>query len=305
MDPRQILPEARSVVAMAFRIMRGSLRGVEEGTFFSNYSSMGYGGLSWLYMPMVVLNLSKFIEDHGHEAVPYGHLSPWRGITGGGSLKADFSRPVAPGRAQPDVMVHLRIAAFLSGLGEIGYSKLLLTPEFGPRQRIGIVITEAPLEPDPLYDGAQLCDRCMACARECPGDAIPRDSTVRARLAGREVEWAEIDIKNCDVAFRGADPQQPVGGGDGPAYAQVWGEQWGHGSWSPFHTKPHNVYTHGQAICAGRGCIRACMVHLEERGVLRNEFETPFRRRKPWTVDWSAPALPAEDPYRDWRGEQQ
>ena len=38
-DPRQIMPEARSVIAMAFRVMRGSLRGVEEGTFFSNYSS--------------------------------------------------------------------------------------------------------------------------------------------------------------------------------------------------------------------------------------------------------------------------
>ncbi len=44
MDPMQIMPEARSVIAMAFRVMRGSLRGIEEGTFFSNYSSMGYGG---------------------------------------------------------------------------------------------------------------------------------------------------------------------------------------------------------------------------------------------------------------------
>ena len=40
MDPRQIMPEAKSVIAMAFRVMRGSLRGIEEGNFFSNYSSM-------------------------------------------------------------------------------------------------------------------------------------------------------------------------------------------------------------------------------------------------------------------------
>ena len=44
MDPRQIMPEARSMIVVAFRVMRGSLRGIEEGTFFSNYSAMGYGG---------------------------------------------------------------------------------------------------------------------------------------------------------------------------------------------------------------------------------------------------------------------
>src|SRR5690554_5091790 len=72
MDPRQIMPEAQSIIAMAFRVNRGSLRGIEEGTFFSNYSSMGYGGLTYLYMPMVVINLAKLIEDDGWEAIPYG-----------------------------------------------------------------------------------------------------------------------------------------------------------------------------------------------------------------------------------------
>jgi len=43
MDPRQIMPEAKSVIGMVFRVMRGSLRGIEEGTFFSNYSAMHPG----------------------------------------------------------------------------------------------------------------------------------------------------------------------------------------------------------------------------------------------------------------------
>ncbi len=59
MDPRQIMPEAKSLIAMAFRVMRGSLRGIEEGTFFSNYAAMGYGGLTYLYIPLTVINLSK------------------------------------------------------------------------------------------------------------------------------------------------------------------------------------------------------------------------------------------------------
>ena len=74
MDPRQIMPEAKSLIAMAFRVMRGSLRGIEEGTFFSNYAAMGYGGLTYLYIPLTVINLSKYIEDRGYEAVPIGHL---------------------------------------------------------------------------------------------------------------------------------------------------------------------------------------------------------------------------------------
>ena len=93
---------------------------------------MGYGGITYLYMPMTVINLSKFIEDDGWEAIPYGHQSDWRAIDNEGRLKSDFSRPVAPGRAAPDVMVNLRIASYLAGLGEIGFSKMFLTPEFGP-----------------------------------------------------------------------------------------------------------------------------------------------------------------------------
>ena len=29
------------------------------------------------------------------------------------------------------------------------------------------------------------------------------------------------------------------------------------------------------------------MIQLEKRGVLKNKFHTEFRRRPPWTVDWS------------------
>ena len=61
MDPKQIMPKAKSIIALGFRVLRGSLRGVEEGTYFSNYSAMGYGGITYLYMPMTIINLSKMI----------------------------------------------------------------------------------------------------------------------------------------------------------------------------------------------------------------------------------------------------
>ena len=288
MDPRQIMPEAKTVISMAFRVNRGSLRGIEEGTFFSNYSSMGYGGLTYLYMPLVVINLAKFIEDDGYEAIPYGHQSDWRAIGNTGEPRAGYSRPVRPGQAHPDVMVHQRIAAFLSGLGEIGYSKVLLTPEFGPRQRVGIVITEAELEPDPIYDGPKLCNRCMACVKDCPGSAISATKTVQVTLAGHEVEWGELDCEACNIAFRGGEH---VGEGEEGDYMKSEGRSDIRPSnISPFFHKPSNLYNTGQAICGGQGCMRACMIGLEKRGVLHNKFHREFRRRAPWKVDWSTDA---------------
>jgi hypothetical protein len=41
-DPRQIMPKAKSIIGLGFRIHRGLLRGMEEGTYWGGYSSMGY-----------------------------------------------------------------------------------------------------------------------------------------------------------------------------------------------------------------------------------------------------------------------
>jgi len=281
MDPRYIMPEAKSAVVMGFRIFRGSLRGIEEGTFFSNYSSMGYGGLNWLYMPLVVYKLCKIFEDEGYEAIPLGHLSPWRAIDNAGNVQ-EHSVPVRPGLPRPDVMVHHRIAAFLAGLGEIGYSKVFLSPQYGPRQRLGLVLTEAELEPDPIYDGPPLCDRCMLCATNCPGNAISTTKTVKVTVAGHELEWTDLDLEACNIAFRGAVLTEDGEKGDYLANRDDARPSF----ISPFKHKPSNIYIHGQAICGGRGCMRACMIHLEEQGKLSNEFHQPFRRRKPWRIDW-------------------
>ena len=67
--------------------------------------------------------------------------------------------------------------AIQAGLGEYGRHGLLITPEFGPRLRLGKVFTDAPLIPDrPRSFGVkQFCDQCQRCARACPVKAIPFD----------------------------------------------------------------------------------------------------------------------------------
>lgn len=295
MDPRQIMPNAKSIIGVGFRVMRGSLRGIEEGTMFSNYSAMGYGGITYLFMPMVVMNLCRDIEDAGYEALPMGHQSDWRAIDNKGVPRKNYSKPVAPGKAIPDIMVHLRIAAYLCGMGEIGWSKMFLSPEFGPRQRVGIIITEAELEPDPIYAGPNICDRCMACANACPAGAIKKDKSVKVNLAGHEVEWNDLDCDACDRCFTGAQPTDE----EIPKEKQYREPGLGiknfkPGWWSPFFKKPRNLYNTGQAICGARGCTRACIDHLEKRGKLANKFHRPFRPAgyKPWRVEWEPEAQP-------------
>ncbi len=261
-DPRYIFPDAQAMIVLAFRIPRGALRGIEEGTFFVSYCGMGYAGINFVLQPMVLWQVVRFLEQEGYEAVPVQNCFPWCGIhTQTGELRPNWSRPVSPDKPAPDVFIHLRLAAFAAGLGEIGYSKLLLTPEFGPRQRLACILTDAPLDPDPLYEGPQLCDRCMLCVKDCTGGALSETETVKVRIAGVEVEWAKLDVKKCTEAFQNPPPE-----------------------YNPFLGNPSPIYWYGRALEGARGCMRACMVHLEEEGKLRYKFKRPFRVRQPWRI---------------------
>jgi len=62
-----------------------------------------------------------------------------------------------------------------AGLGEIGRMGLLMTPGLGPRVRIAVVTTDAPLKTDkPGYDNTVIdfCMLCKKCARVCPSSSI-------------------------------------------------------------------------------------------------------------------------------------
>jgi len=63
-----------------------------------------------------------------------------------------------------------KLAARLAGLGWIGKSALLITPEHGPRVRWGTVLTDAPLEAGtPMHE---MCRDCSACVKGCPAHAF-------------------------------------------------------------------------------------------------------------------------------------
>jgi ferredoxin len=289
MDLRYAMPEAKSLIVMGFRIMRGSLRGVEEGTFFTNYSAMGYGFINYHVLPMTSRYLARVIEDEGYEAMPIGYHFNWASIknTDGAERPSanggPWSKPVREGLPAPDIFASVRIAAYLAGLGEIGYSKVFLNPVFGPRVRYAMVMTDLELEPDPIMKPGTLCNRCMACVRECPGQAISATETVKIKLGGYEVEWGKLSEWACRDAFVGAEK---VADGEQGDY-MAGSDQYKPSDVSPFYQKPYNIFGTGEAVCCGRGCVRACMINLEQRGVLENKFKQSFRRRPQWTIDWS------------------
>jgi epoxyqueuosine reductase len=63
-----------------------------------------------------------------------------------------------------------KLAAHLAGLGWIGKSCLLITPEFGPRVRFVTILTDAPLEPGKPIN--RKCGKCEVCVTSCPVQAF-------------------------------------------------------------------------------------------------------------------------------------
>jgi len=63
-----------------------------------------------------------------------------------------------------------KLAAHLAGLGWIGKSALLITPQHGPRVRWGTVLTDAPLGVGVPMD--EMCSDCYECVNACPAHAF-------------------------------------------------------------------------------------------------------------------------------------
>lgn len=63
------------------------------------------------------------------------------------------------------------LAGYYAGLGTIGYSHNLITKEYGPRVRLVSVLTDAPVDADPMLE-QELCNQCRLCERKCPNQCF-------------------------------------------------------------------------------------------------------------------------------------
>ena len=306
MHPANIFPEAKSVIVIGRRILRGGWRGIEEGTYWPSYTYFNYHGLlNTVFIPVPQYETACFIEDFGYEAIPYYAAVP----------EAQPPRkPLREGSPPPDVELAIRIAATAAGLGEIGWSKVFLTKRFGPRQRLAAIITDLELEPDPLVEPNSICKLDMACVKGCPG-AIPHvkeGKTVEITIEDMTYRWADVDMGKCVLMYHGGDPRvspfipKSLPGyhfdvtkqelSERAAYKFCW--PMSTGRWGPTEEFPSGYIIEGHAylqkwgvggsygIGGSRGCMRSCMNHLEKHGLIEQTYHGgDFIRRPRWMLD--------------------
>ena len=101
-------------------------------------------GLGYSEDAAVLLSVAQYIRNLGYRAVP----------------------------SMNDTALAIPLA-LKAGLGEYGRHGMLITPELGPRLRIGKIFTDLPLAHDqPQYFGVkEFCEQCDRCAAACPARA--------------------------------------------------------------------------------------------------------------------------------------
>ncbi|MGQ9629003.1 MAG: 4Fe-4S double cluster binding domain-containing protein [bacterium] len=104
-----------------------------------------------------------------------------------------------------------KTAATRSGLGWIGKSALLITPQYGPRVRLATILTDMPLDVGTPIEGSR-CGDCDLCVRACPASAIsgnewragrPREEFYDARACRDMARKLSGEMIGEDVAICG------------------------------------------------------------------------------------------------------
>jgi len=236
-NPLSILPAAKSVVVFGREIPRSYFRGIEEGTLWMRVNRY--------LTPEPAYYLCRILEDNGALAVPCSPLAPQRWPDG---------VPFKPGKPAPNVTPDILVAAQLAGLGEIGYHGWLLTPQFGVRQALGLLFTEAEIEPDPPFPAGRICPReqCLACVKGCPAGALTAGSAARP-VGGQAMAVGSFCEEKCRFCVNGAYPDTSL------------------------ESAPPNRLA--------AACVRACLACLEDGGRIKTSFRQKFRRRPAWGFD--------------------
>ena len=149
MRPSEVMPNAKSAVVMGMVIwdeaMNTAVAAVGNGDFSG-------GVADYLNMYYEVLETRA-----------------WR--------IADWLRDTKNVKGIPTHAVHSKVAAHLAGLGFIGHNTQVITPEYGPRVRWVVMLTDAEFAPDKpfarnLCAEQPLCQKESLCVKSCPYQAI-------------------------------------------------------------------------------------------------------------------------------------
>lgn len=144
--PRDVMKNCNSVIVFAFHVgldYYTSLDYFQKGDVESRVLS--------IYRDWVSFQLANFLRDRGYDAVvPHGFKNE----------KEKIAR------------LSFKLAAYEAGLGVFGRPSTIITPEYGPRVNLGVVITDASIQPDKPLKNFNPCQKCDTCVRLCPINAI-------------------------------------------------------------------------------------------------------------------------------------
>lgn len=273
----RIMPNVKTVIGLGFRVLRGIYRGVEEGTTYYQYTTMGVENLEETVMPLALINVSNLIEEEGFEALPQRKNPLILNETGITNPEVDYT-DVRTGVVAEHQLDFVNCAV-QCGLGEKSMIGSVLNDGFGPFLRFCFILTDAELEPTELAQ-PHLCDGCGECIKACPGHAIGDDGT--------------LDTWRCAVYYNGANgsknPFMPPNAFDGLDNRMDIINGTAEFDMDGAKEILNNIYFYPPAkhfyrtsIC-GRACDRACYIYLEEKGLLTRQYHKKFREKPDWKL---------------------
>lgn len=273
----KILPEVKSVVCLAYRVLRGTHRGIEEGTSYHHYTTMAIEVLEETVMPMMALRCARVIEEEGYTALPQRKTQIIMQESDSTNPEMLYNKIYRNKTAE--YQMNFTDAAVKCGLGEIGLSGTLLTDDFGPLQRYCFVLTDAEIEPTPEFT-PHICDNCGECLKACPGKAIKNKTKDPWQCAAY---YAGANMSKNPFMSTHALPDMPdrlaILKGEKELSAEESRQVMDQISYYP-----PIMHSYISSIC-GNACDRACYIHLEEKGVLNKKFKEKFRKRDEWVLD--------------------
>jgi len=271
----KIFPETKTVIGLAFRVLRGIYRGIEEGSTYYQYTTMAVENMEETIMPMAQLKVAMYMEQQGALALPQRRHQQI--MAEGNSTNPEVAYDAICRSRTAEVQMNFLDAAVKCGLGEKGLHETLLTDEFGPMVRYCFILTDAELPATEVVE-PHLCDKCGKCIKGCPGNAIAEDGTVDPWQCAVYYNGAN-GTKNPFMpydAFAGMDDRLTIIAGEAKVDPETAKK-----ILDKIYFYPPAQHAYQCSIC-GRACDVACYVHLEEKGVLTKKFKTPFRKREEW-----------------------
>ncbi|HJX24437.1 MAG TPA: hypothetical protein VJ574_08575, partial [Candidatus Bathyarchaeia archaeon] len=166
--PKDVLSDAKSVIVMAMQMPDKAIDEASVG------ERENIGMAVEREMDRVGAKIMDLLMKKGYIGIPIEYVRFPLGVVPLPYRTPEYFRAFAKHPSHKEQLrgvIPLKYAATKAGLGVIGKSSLLITPQYGPRVRLAAIVTNAPLVPDTPLD-VDFCGGCVVCERVCVGKAF-------------------------------------------------------------------------------------------------------------------------------------